>query len=242
MLKAIRISGCIHPAAGIPLGEMARPAAKRLVRKPAKKRKLIRLDNDERRAQLLAMGRRAFSESSYDEVSIDELAKKAKLSKGLFYYYFPTKRDLYIAGLTETAQELLRKLVGAVPHDLPPRERAIKSVDAYLDHVASQGSGFVALMRGGIGSDPEVAAVLEKVRASIVDEFLTGAPISAVLRERPMSRIGIRGWIGMVEAVSIEWLTQRQLDRVAVRDLLVDALFDLLLRILDPKDAVRLKK
>ena len=45
------------------------------------------------------MGRTAFTEHSYDEVSIDELAKKAKISKGLFYYYFPTKRDLYIAAL-----------------------------------------------------------------------------------------------------------------------------------------------
>jgi AcrR family transcriptional regulator len=200
------------------------------------------MENDERRAQLLAMGRAAFSTHSYDEVSIDDLAKKAKLSKGLFYYYFPTKRDLYIAGLEETAQELVTKLVGAVAHDLPPRERATISVDAYLDHVASQGSGFVALMRGGIGSDPEVSTVLEKVRASIVDEFLSGAPISAVLRSRPLSRIAIRGWIGMVEAVSIEWLANKdQLDRSAVRDLLVDMLFDLLVRVLDPKDAAKYK-
>jgi AcrR family transcriptional regulator len=200
------------------------------------------MENDERRAQLLAMGRAAFSTHSYDEVSIDDLAKKAKLSKGLFYYYFPTKRELYIAGLEETAQELVTKLVGTVPHDLPARERAMISVDAYLDHVASQGSGFVALMRGGIGSDPEVSTVLEKVRASIVDEFLSGAPISAVLRSRPLSRIAIRGWIGMVEAVSIEWLANKdQLDRAAVRDLLVDMLFDLLMRVLDPKDAAKYK-
>jgi AcrR family transcriptional regulator len=217
---------------------MARTAPKRIVRR---KRKLVRLDNDERRAQLLAMGRQAFSTHSYDEVSIDDLAKKAKLSKGLFYYYFPTKRDLYIAGLTETAQELMSKLVGTVPHDLPPRERALISVDAYLDHVASQGSGFIALMRGGIGSDPEVSAVLEKVRARIVDEFLSGAPISAVLRQRPLSRIAIRGWIGMVEAISIEWLTENSLERATVRDLLVDSLFDLLLRVLDPKDAASYK-
>jgi AcrR family transcriptional regulator len=231
------------------LWAMPRSAPKRAVRKPAprtavratKKRRLIRLDNDERKAQLLAMGRHAFATQSYDEVSIDELARKAKISKGLFYYYFPTKRDLYIAGLRVTAQELIDKLVNAAPHDLPPRERAIMSVDAYLEHVGKESSGFVALMRGGIGSDPEVSAVLEKVRAGIVDEFLSGAPISAVLRTRPLSRIAIRGWIGMVEAMSIEWLSARELSRDAVRDLLVNMLFDLLVRILDPKDAVKYK-
>jgi AcrR family transcriptional regulator len=201
---------------------------------------LIRLDNDERRRQLLAMGRTAFTENSYDEVSIDELAKKAKISKGLFYYYFPTKRDLYIAGLRETADELIAKLVD-VPEEGSPRERAIAGVDAYLAHVENQSSGFIALMRGGIGSDPEVFNVLEGVRIAILDEFLSGAPISAFLKSRPLSRIAIRSWIGMVEAASIEWLASPDIPRQAVRDLLVDMLFDMLMRVLDPKDAARYK-
>src|SRR5204862_6624224 len=90
-------------------GVVAKIRTKRVVKKaaPPKRRRVIRrLDNDERKAQLLAMGRAAFASSPYDAVSIDELAKKAKISKGLFYYYFPTKRDLYIAGLSETSKEL----------------------------------------------------------------------------------------------------------------------------------------
>jgi AcrR family transcriptional regulator len=224
----------------MPVRKAKRPALKR----PAKRRRrLIRLDNDERRAQLLAMGRAAFTTHSYDEVSIDDLAKKAKISKGLFYYYFPTKRDLYIAGLTETAQELVAKLVN-VPklNELSPRERAIVGVDAYLEHVTAQSSGFVALMRGGIGSDPEVAQVLENVRVSILEEFMRGAPISAFLKTRPLSRIAIRSWIGMVEAASIEWLAQPDIPREAVRNLLVDMLFDMLMRVLDPRDAANYKQ
>jgi len=186
------------------------------------------------------MGRTAFTENSYDEVSIDELAKKAKISKGLFYYYFPTKRDLYIAGLRETADELIAKLVD-VPEGGSPRERAIAGVDAYLAHVENQSSGFIALMRGGIGSDPEVFNVLEGVRVAILDEFLSGAPISAFLKSRPLSRIAIRSWIGMVEAASIEWLASPDIPRQGVRDLLVDMLFDMLMRVLDPKDAARYK-
>lgn len=213
-----------------------RPSKRRGTRATARpaKRPLIRLDNDERRAQLLALGRKAFSAHAYDEVSIDELARKAKLSKGLFYYYFPTKRDLYIAGLRETARELLDKLFAA-PRDLPPRERAIASVDAYLAHVASQSSGFVALMRGGLGSDPSVAAVLEGVRQAILDEFLASTPVGAGLHDRSLARIAIRGWIGMVEAMSIEWLARPVQPREVVRDLLVDLLFDLLTRVISPR-------
>src|SRR5262245_49774401 len=203
-----------------------------------KKKRVIRLLNDERRAQLLALGKEAFMKNSYDEVSIDELARKAKLSKGIFYYYFPTKRDLYMAGLRETAEHLIHKL-RSVPRDLAPRPRTAAAVDVYLDHVAEQGMAFVALMRGGIGSDPTVAKVVENVRRGILDEFLSGAPISQFLRTRPLSAIAIRGWIGLVEAASIEWMSSPAVPREPVRELLVDMLFDMLMRVLDPKDADR---
>jgi len=219
-----------------------RALANRAKKKPAapKRRRVIRrLENDERRAQLLAMGRTAFASNPYDEVSIDDLAKKAKLSKGLFYYYFPTKRDLYIAGLEETSRELTNKPVTYVQMETAPRERALAGVSAYLDHVESHGSAFVALMRGGIGSDPEVTGVLEKVRVGIQDEFLQGNPISSFLRARPLSRIAIRSWIGMVEAASIEWLASKDASKEAVRDMLVDQLFDLLARVLGQADVNR---
>jgi AcrR family transcriptional regulator len=204
-----------------------------------KKKRISRLENDERRAQLLAMGRTAFATATYDEVSIDELAKKAKLSKGLFYYYFPTKRDLYLAGLRETAAELVGKLKREFPADMAPRQRAELGVDAYLSHIEDQQTEFLALMRGGIGSDPQVQEVLESVRSGVLDEFLRGAPISAFLKELPLARIAIRSWIGMVEAASIEWLADRTQSRLRVRDMLVDALFDLIVRVLDPRDADR---
>ncbi|MFN0250896.1 MAG: TetR/AcrR family transcriptional regulator [Kofleriaceae bacterium] len=206
------------------------PAKARRVKRV--KRVITRLDNDARRAQLLALGRTAFSKTPYDEVSVDDLARRAGLSKGLFYYYFPSKRDLYLASLQGTARDLLDKLVTNVAKETAPRPRAIAGVDAYLDHVARQGQAFVALMRGGNGADPAVASVLEKVRADLLDEFLSGTPIGVVLHERPLSRIAIRSWIGMVEAASIEWLTSTSVTKEAVRDFLVDQLFDLLTRVL----------
>lgn len=221
---------------------MPRAVSKRTVKKtsaPKRRRVIKRLENDERRAQLLSLGRAAFASNPYDAVSIDDLAKKAKLSKGLFYYYFPTKRELYIAGLQETSQELVDKLVTNVAKETAPRERALAGVSAYLDHVESQGNAFVALMRGGIGSDPEVAGVLEKVRTGILDEFLQGNPISAFLRTRPLSRIAIRSWIGMVEAASIEWLAHKDTSKDEVKNMLVDQLFDLLARVLGQTDINR---
>lgn len=191
-------------------------------------RRRIRLENDQRRAQLLALGVQAFSDRTYDDVSVDDIARAAGISKGLLYHYFPTKRDLYLAGLKATAAELIASTTTAASPSLPPLERMRAGLDAYLDHVSRHARPFVALMRGGIGSDPEVVGVIEGVRTTYVQRFLDnaeGTPLGGLLlTDRPLVRIAVRGWIGFVEAASLEWLQRKDVERTRLRDLLIDAL------------------
>jgi len=183
------------------------------------RRPRVRLDNDARRAQLLLLARKAFSDRSYDDVSIDDLAREAKISKGLLYHYFPTKRDLYVAGLREIADELVER-VSAVPTNLPPAERVRAGLDAYLDHISQHARAFVSLMRGGIGSDPEVAAVVEGVRRRLSDRFLEGSSFKPQLSGNARFEVAVRGWIGFVEHATIDWCTEHRLTRDELRDLL----------------------
>lgn len=196
----------------------------------------IRLETDERRAQLLELARRVFTERAYDDVSIDDIAVAAGISKGLLYHYFPTKRDLYVAGLRETSGELVRTVSAAIDDSQPPAERVRAALDAYLQHVATIGNAFVALMRGGVGSDPEVADVVESTRRAFIDQFLQRSPISALFSIDPLVRLAVRGWIGMVEATSIEWVSQPTVPRAAVRDMLVENLLAVLMKVRTPID------
>jgi AcrR family transcriptional regulator len=205
------------------------PPIRRAIRRVARvatrgQRRRVRLDNDSRRAQLLLLARKAFSDRSYDEVSIDDLAREAKISKGLLYHYFPTKRDLYVAGLREIAEELVQRCT-AIPNDLPPVDRVRAGLDAYLDHITQHARAFVSLMRGGIGSDPEVSAVIEGVRRRLAERFLEGSPFANILSEDARFAVAVRGWIGFVEAVSIEWCASPTLSRNDLRDLLSQILF-----------------
>ena len=185
----------------------------------ARPRRRVRLDNDQRRAQLLALARRAFSEHAYDEVSIDDLAREAKISKGLLYHYFPTKRDLYVAGLREIAEELVQRVTN-LPADLAPIERVNAGLEAYLDHISQHSRAFVSLMRGGIGSDPEVAAVVEGVRKRLADHFLEETPLASAFAKNVRFQIALRGWIGFVEGASIDWCANPRLSREELRELL----------------------
>ena len=203
-----------------------RRAIRRVLR--ARPRRRVRLDNDERRAQLLSLARTAFSNRAYDDVSIDDLAREAKISKGLLYHYFPTKRDLYVAGLTQIANELV-EAVTSIPGDLVPIERVRSGLDAYLDHITKHAHAFVSLMRGGIGSDPEVALVIEDVRGRLFESFLSDSPFAPMLKGDARFETAIRGWIGFVEGATIDWCANPRLSRLELRELLTDVLQQIML-------------
>jgi AcrR family transcriptional regulator len=194
---------------------------------PRRKRTRIRLETDERRAQLLALAKGAFSDRSYDDVSIDDLAREAKISKGLLYHYFPTKRDLYVAGLTEIADELVAAITN-VPEGLPPIERVRMSLDAYLNYVTNRAQAFVSLMRGGIGSDPQVASVIEGVRQQLFDKFLVGSPFAGMLTGDAKFETAVRGWIGFVEHASLDWAQNPRLTQTELREFLAQILFEIM--------------
>lgn len=192
-----------------------------------KPRRRIRLETDARRAQLLELARKAFSDRSYDDVSIDDLAREAKISKGLLYHYFPTKRDLYVAGLREIAEELVQRMM-SIPTDLAPVQRVRAGLEAYLTHISAHSRAYVSLMRGGIGSDPEVAEVVESVRTRLAARFFEGSPLSPLVAADARLQTVVRGWIGFVEAATIDWCANPRLTRGELIDLLTPILIAIL--------------
>ena len=159
-----------------------------------------RLEVDERRAQLVELGLDVFASRAYDELSVDELARVAGISKGLLYHYFPTKRDFYVATVREAARQLLE--LTATSADMPPLERARAGLDAYLDYVDAHAPAYAALMRGGIGSDPEVARIIDETRAYILCERLLCA---SSRRSRPHPSFGWRSAGGSASAKRRAW-------------------------------------
>lgn len=178
-----------------------------------------RLEVDERRAQLVRLGIDLFASRSYDDVSIDELAREAGISKGLLYHYFGTKRDFYIATVREASRQLVE--LTATPDEMPPVERARAGLDAYLDYVEAHAASYAALMRGGVGADPEVAQIVNETRDLLCDRMLEGLP---GVEPTALVRVAVRGWIGFCEATSLEWIARRPVARSAIRDLMIEAL------------------
>jgi AcrR family transcriptional regulator len=179
-----------------------------------------RLSTDARRQQLVALGGEMFSERPFDDVSIDDIAVAAGISKGLLYHYFPSKRDFYVAVVRHSADEM--EAITETDPQLAPLERLSVGLDRYLDYVDTHARGYATVLRAGIGSDPEVAAIVERVRAAMARRILDDLGGEDTLP--PGVRIAVRGWVGFTEAAVLEWLEHRDLTRDELRDLLIQAL------------------
>ncbi|MBL8975659.1 MAG: TetR/AcrR family transcriptional regulator [Myxococcales bacterium] len=185
-------------------------------RPPRSVRERARLGVDERRAQLLELGLQLFSDHSYDELGVDDIARAAGISKGLLYHYFPSKRDYYVEVVRRAASELLARTDGA-PHAEVSVEALRGALDAYLDFVDQHARSYVALVRGGIGSDPEVVQLLEATRRTLTERIVSRISADA---PPPLLRLALRGWIGLVESASLDWLDRREVPREQLRGLL----------------------
>ncbi|MFB7936435.1 TetR/AcrR family transcriptional regulator [Streptomyces sp. NPDC127049] len=185
-----------------------------------------RLSVEERRGQLLEAALGLFAHRAPEDVSLDDVAEAAGVSRPLVYRYFPGgKQQLYEAALRSSADALNRCF--AEPAQGPPTERLGRVLDRYLAFVDGHDAGFSALLRGGsVVETSHTAAIVDEVRRAAAEQIFThlGA-------ERPGARLGmlVRTWIAAVEAASLIWLDEgKRPDAGELRDWLVDHLVALL--------------
>ena len=172
-----------------------------------------RLQVDVRRRQLLELGLELFASQSYDELSIDEIAKRAGVSKGLLYHYYPSKRAFYVAAVQEAARQFLEETdvdrhgTGSEPD--PEGQRA--GLEAFLRYVGRHRVVYTFLLRGGIGTDPEVVEILETTREALVNRLLSRLSRFGARVDDPAARLRLRGWLGFLEATSLDWAEKQEL-------------------------------
>jgi len=209
-----------------------RPERRAPAPKPEAPERRVRLDLDRRRTQLLELGIDLFTRHAYEDISIDDLAAEAGISKGLLYHYFRSKREFYV----ETVRAASRRLQLLTTPDpaLPPPDRLRAAIDAHLRYIQEHGAVYVAVYRSGVAIAPEVREILEQHRTVIIRYLLDAM---GVRQPRPLLQAALRAWIAMVEGASLEWIAQASISRDELRELLVAGYAALLTKTLelDPK-------
>nr|WP_078964170.1 TetR/AcrR family transcriptional regulator [Streptomyces durhamensis] len=173
-----------------------------------------------RRAELIAIGRKLFADTSYDALSMDDIARQAHVAKGLIYYYFRSKRGYYLAIIQDSVTDLVTFASSAL--GLPAVDRVHRTIDSYLRYAEHHQAAYRTIVSGGVGFDTEVHAIRDGVREAIITTIAEGAYGRGDIP--PLVRMGLLSWVCGVEGAALDWIDRPELSRETMRELLVKTL------------------
>ncbi len=183
-----------------------------------------RMSREDRRAQLLAIGRDLVTATSFEELSLDEVTARAGISRSLLFHYFPSRSALLAEIVAEAARGLLDVVLPADGSTVTDPMVALREgLSGYVDHISENRAAYIAIVRGAAGGDEHMREVSERVKSTITERVLTiagdlGWPLA------PAAPLAVRGCLAFVEETAIAWLEQDLVSRAELIDLIEQVL------------------
>lgn len=184
-----------------------------------------RLSADDRRRQLVGIGLGMIIETPIQDLSLDQVAAEAGISRGLLFYYFPTKTDFYLACLAAAGRRILRT---TAPDDADPGPIQVRAmVSAMIEQIDRRRSFYLTLVHGSGVADPRVSDVYDSVRS------VSTARVLAALELGTQARPIVHAWWAYVEDRALSWSSAPAEQRTESLDTLVGHCERVLAAVLD---------
>ena len=173
-----------------------------------------------RRHQILDAALDLFSTKPYEDVSVDDVCDSAGVAHGLVSYYFGGKRGLFASAVREAWRQLVDSERPRDDEDTASA-RIHGFVQRHFEYVGRHPLRFATLMRTG-HADREVYEIVINARGEALAELQAslGCPTAPPAALRAV----LRGWMGYLDNVTLDWATHRDLDISYVTELCVQAL------------------
>ena len=150
-----------------------------------------RLSAQDRRRQLVAIGLAKIVEKPIQDLSMDDIATEAGISRGLLFHYFPTKNDFYLACIAAAGRRMLRT---TAPDEGLPGEQQVEMVTRLMvEQIERRRDFYLALVHGHGVADPRVSEVMDSVRAGSTDRVVSALGLPE--RQRDV----VRAWWAYTE-------------------------------------------
>ena len=161
-----------------------------------------------------------FAEHGYEDVSVEDIARAAGVTRGLVHHYFGGRAEVYVALLERLGgfrEEQLRPPVGR-----SARARVADSVSRWLDWTEANRLIYLGTIAPGEDlADPEVRRVVADLRARAV--ALLAAFHADIAQDSPRLRYALECWTGLNRAATRRWL-RGDTTRQATQELLASTL------------------
>ena len=177
-----------------------------------------RLDPDVRREQILVEASSLFADQDYSAVSLEMIASRAGVTRGLVHHYFGSKRGLFLAVVERAVR--VPDDVALIPEGATGsfEEIVAACVRRWMRVIESAGGLWIAADSGGVGG-ADADAVLSSARDDLVDRMIDEVPFPESL-DRDLLRSALRCYAAVARVATEEWLVRGTLDRSQTETLL----------------------
>jgi AcrR family transcriptional regulator len=159
----------------------------------------------ERKQQIVGSAMVLFAERGYAATRISDICERAGVAKGLFYWYFPTKLDLFSELVRSMRQRLRRAQADAMDEAADPIERVRQGTAASVRFMAEHATYFalVDVER----SDPTIADRLRGGSEVYLDDVTALIEAAQQTGQIPDAdpRLLALGVLGAVSSFSNAW-------------------------------------
>src|SRR6478752_8510852 len=183
-------------------------------------RKYRRLDPAQRRDQMLDAANDLFAERGYEEVSVEDIARAAGVTRGLVHHYFGGRTEVYIALLQRI--DALREDGLRAPEGRSARARVGDTVSRWLDWTEANRTIYLGTIAPGEDiADPEVRRVdTDLVHRAVA---MVAAFHADIAEDSARLRYALVCWTGLNRAATRRWL-RGEADRETTQELLASTL------------------
>lgn len=131
------------------------------------------------------------------DLSVDEVAAEAGISRGLLFHYFPTKRDFLVACIEAAGRRILRNT--APDQGDPPRAQVLHTVRALVEQIDRRRGFYVSLLHGAGAADTALVEVYDRIWAESTARVLAALDLPEERRDV------VHAWWAYVEDRALTW-------------------------------------
>ena len=171
-------------------------------------KELMTVQRETTRDRILEAAEGAFGDKGYHETLVDEIAGRTSLSKGGFYFHFPSKEELFFAVIDRLANRLTRRAEAAAA----ACESPLAGADAALSEVLNRLGRRRRLAKVLLVQGYSMGSAFEQKRVQVFGQFAAVIQdgLDRAVEQGEISptntEVVARVWLGAVNELIVNWI------------------------------------
>jgi AcrR family transcriptional regulator len=166
------------------------------------------------------VGATVFEEQAYEDVALEDVARRAGASRALMYHYFPTKREFFAAIWKRAHGRLSAEVFTA--DTVSVRDGVSAALEAHLTFYQAHIPLVIIANRSSIATDPALRVPIAEGMRELCDRILDASGVTGHARD--VASAALTGWIAFIREITVEWLLGKRISRTEVVDLCMGVL------------------